>query len=324
MPQSWTALTWQQLCAVWTAKVRYGGNADAARAAALLALLGVTECRSLGGEKASGESTYTVADGDGGEYAVTARELSYYAKQAMQWFDYPYGDPGKPAEKDKKGKVIREAVEPHVGYVNPITEWRDAMQLPEETITIGEHVFALPQVAMNNLTWHQYRALQGLVPQLFQDGITEQQSAELHAQFLAYATVPDDPAATADPFSPQHRFRYTAERAEGTVAFWRDYLHRPDALPLFPICFQVYQTAINNFYSKVFHDLFSGKSNNDPLHTALTGEVGTLNAVMKYANYTDQQQVYDSYLPYVFDILNTMTKEARKIEEMNAKARRKK
>jgi hypothetical protein len=40
---------------------------------------------------------------------------------------------------------------------------------------------------------------------------------------------------------------------------------------------------------------------------------------MKYAGYAEQQQVYDSNLPFVLDILNTMTKEAKDIEEMNAK-----
>ena len=55
------------------------------------------------------------------------------------------------------------------------------------------------------------------------------------------------------------------------------------------------------------------------MHDALQGEVGTVNTIMKYAGYAEQQQVYDSNLPFIFDILNTMTKEAKEIEEMNAK-----
>jgi hypothetical protein len=35
---------------------------------------------------------------------------------------------------------------------------------------------------------------------------------------------------------------------------------------------------------------------------------------MKYAGYAEQQQVYDSNLPFVLDILNTMTKEAKQVE----------
>lgn len=343
VPQSWSGLKWQQLCDVWNCKRRYGGNNDAARAAALLTLAMGSRFKveSSRLNEATGEQMYLLSAPQSPTYTVTARELAWLAHETLTWFDYPYGDPGKPAEKDEKGKVIREAVEPHHGYVNPIGEWRDAMMLPEEAIIIDGNLFALPQVAMSNLTWHQYRALQALVPQLFREDISEQQLAELQAQFLAYSIVPEEvqgsgfkvqgndddlhaiPTQPTDPFAPKHRFRYNAERADTSVAFWQEYLQRPDALPLFQVCFQVYQTAVA-FYSQVYHELFSGSGKNDPLHTALTGEASTLNAVMKYAGYGDQQQVYDSNLPFVLDILNTMTKEARKIEEMNAKARRKK
>ena len=59
------------------------------------------------------------------------------------------------------------------------------------------------------------------------------------------------------------------------------------------------------------------------MRDALQGEVGTINTVMKYAGYAEQQQVYDSNLPFVLDILNTMTREAKEIEKMNAKVKRK-
>ena len=55
----------------------------------------------------------------------------------------------------------------------------------------------------------------------------------------------------------------------------------------------------------------------------MQGEVGTINTIMKYAGYAEQQQVYDSNLPFVLDILNTMTKEAKEIEKMNAKIKKK-
>ena len=144
LPKSWSELSWRQLCAVWQCKLRYGGNADVARAAALLALLGLeaaveTEGRNNGitalrYDERTGEAVYTLRDGDGRLWAVTPRELSQLARQTMKWFDYPYGDPGKEAVRDEKGKVVEEAVEPVRGYVN--TEWRDAMQLPEETLVV--------------------------------------------------------------------------------------------------------------------------------------------------------------------------------------------
>lgn len=55
------------------------------------------------------------------------------------------------------------------------------------------------------------------------------------------------------------------------------------------------------------------------MRDALQGEVGTVNTVMKYAGYSEQQQVYDSNLPFVLDILNTMTKEAKELESIRNK-----
>ena len=59
------------------------------------------------------------------------------------------------------------------------------------------------------------------------------------------------------------------------------------------------------------------------MRDALQDEVGTINTVMKYAGYSEQQQVYDSNLPFVLDILNTMAKEAKEIEKMNARIKKK-
>ena len=50
---------------------------------------------------------------------------------------------------------------------------------------------------------------------------------------------------------------------------------------------------------------------------------GTLNAVMKYQGYSDPQQVYDANLPIILDTLNTMAKEAKEIEKMNSKIKKK-
>lgn len=391
IPQSWSALTWKQLCDVWSVKQRFGGNSDVVAAAALLALCRLKVVNHATADPVTGEDRYVLrSEDDGRRYVCTPRLLVYLANHCLPWLQYPYGDPGKEAVKDDNGKVIEESVDGHQGYVNPIGEWRDAMSVEEEVITVCNgrlmaesewlamsekqryevirsqwadsddreirrllrdnwehtnenqrkqvlhsplftHHFLLPQVAMNNLTWHQYRSLQGLAAQLFKEDLSDKQALELQAEFVAYCVVPEDVADStspavrstqADPFRPSHRFIYRAERAEASVIFWRDYLRQDCAIPLFHICFQVYQTALH-FYSQVFFDLFNGTGKSDPLHTALTGESGTLNAVMKYAGYANQQQVYDSNLPFVLDILNTMNKEAKEISKMNAKIKKK-
>jgi len=200
---------------------------------------------------------------------------------------------------------------------------RDALILPRDTMKVGRRVFALPQVACNNLTWQQYRSLQAIAPQLFSEGLSEQQVLDLQAQFLAHSLVPRslallDTTNGSIRFRPHYEFCYNTSQAEGLVGFWRKHAEGT----LFHICFQCYQTALT-YYAATYPLLFSGDEKKDAMRDALSGEVGTINTIMKYAGYAEQQQVYDSNLPFVLDILNTMTKEAKEIERMNYKIKKK-
>ena len=321
IPTSWSSLTWQQLCQVWRAKQRYGGNADVARVAALLALieLDVDISHPCYISEETGETVYTLKDKDGKTYTVTPRTLSYMAMKALPWVDYPYGDPGEKEQTDEQGKVVREGREPVRGYVS---EMRDALILPETEVAVGGITFALPTVACANITWQQYRTLQNIAPQLFQDGIDEEQAASLKAQFVAHCLVPaqDGLPSSSDQFSPPHTFRYDSDRAEQSVAFWRKQMV---SLPeMFHICFQAYQTAVG-YYAQVFPLLFNGGGKSDPLRDALTNETETLNSVMKYQGYSSPEEVYAADLPNILTVLNTMTKEAKQIEEMNRKVKNK-
>lgn len=369
IPQSWSSLTWQQLCQMWTVKQRFGGNADVARAAALLDTLPQPIPESEGSgyriergdiDPVTGEQQYlfTPLHAGRGRLVFTPRELAHMAKESLKWFDYPYGDQGEREEKDEKGKVVKKRREAVSGYVSPM---RDAMILPEEEVVVWHRHFTLPQMAMNNITWQQYRALQAIAPQLFQDGIGEQTALSLQAQFLAHILVPRsfalfDSTGRTIKLRPHYVYEYDADRAERMEKWWEKTLSRPlpvragssrllrwlpwfrnrrrdYPLPsmqggpggwsvLFHIMFQCYQTALS-YYAAAYPLLFQDSGKQDPLRDALTGEVGTINTIMKYAGYAEQQQVYDSNLPFVLDILNTMTKEANEIEKMNAKIKRK-
>ena len=355
LPHSWSELSWQQLYLCWQAKMHYGGNPDVARVAALLSLCGLSVCRNaVTTDKNTGESRYLLRGEDGTCYSVTPRAVAQMARQALPWFDWPYGDPGEKEERDEKGNIVKEGREAVSGYVS---NNRDAMVLPETEIAIvgnkmiagseWQHMigqerkrftfnsklstfyFSLPQMACNNLTWQQYRTLQAIALQLFTEGITDEQAVDLQAQFLAHCLIPARQSEpTADQFRPSHIYRYDAERAEQTVPFWKDKIRQSQLSTLnsqlstiFHICFQCYQTALI-YYEKAYPLLFAG-GKNDTMRDALQGEVGTVNTVMKYAGYAEQQQVYDSNLPFVLDILNTMTKEAKEIEKMNAKIKKK-
>ncbi len=365
LPGSWSELSWRQLCDVWRVKMRYSGNPDVARAAALLSLCGLEavgipkgrrrgtgmpECRY---HETTGEPLYTLRNGDGLLLAVTPRELSQMARQTLPWLDYPYGDPGKEAVKDDSGKVVEEAMDPVRGYVSNM---RDAMILPEEEVTVTASViplfrhtvmpvklrrhFALPQVACNNLTWQQYRSLQVITPQMFREGVTEGEALDLQAQFLAHCLVPRsvallDTTGGSIRLRPHYTYQYDSVRAEKMVKWWRRKLaasssrhnditvsRQDTAAILFHICFQCYQTALS-YYAQAYPLLFSDDGKKDKMKDALQGEVGTINTIMKYAGYAEQQQVYDSNLPFVLDILNTMAKEAKEIEKMDARIKRK-
>lgn len=325
LPHSWSELTWQQLCQCWSVKMRYGGNADVARVAALLTLCHLDEVDSTTIRTNSGETLYRLRDTDECLWTVTAREAAHLAKVALPWFDFPYGDTGDKEETDDDGNIIREHREGVSGYVCP--EWKDAMILPQDTLKTGGHYYALPQVACNNITWQQYRSLQSIAPQLFQEDVSEEQAKMLQAQFMAHCLVPRsrsllDSNGKTIKIRPHYVYEYDADQAEGQVKYWQKRLEQEDAIILFHICFQVYQTALS-YYAKSYPELFDDSGKKDPLRDALTGEVGTINTIMKYAGYAEQQQVYDSNLPFVLDILNTMTKEAREIERMNSKIKNK-
>ena len=344
---SWSGLTWRQLCGCWRCKIRYGGNPDVARAAALMELMGLeVGSREPGAgsqDAVTGEPLYRLRDGDGGLWTVTPRELSQAAKAALPWFDWPYGDRGDEAVKDEGGTVIKEARDGVRGYVNP--GWRDAMMLQEETVDVARRPlpaalwrkrFALPQVACNNLTWQQYRSLQAITPQLFQEGLTEEQAIDLQAQFLAHSLVPRslallDTGGNSIRLRPHWEYTYDAARAEGLVRFWRKALSTrsnrsnqsiPPAAVLYHVCLQCYQTALT-YYAAVYPLLFSDDGKKGRMQDALQGEVDTINAVMHHAGYTSQQEVYDSNLPFILGILNAMAKEAQQIEAMNARIKSK-
>lgn len=350
---SWSDLTWQQLCTMWQLKILYAGKPDIARAAAMMALLRSSlsdshyECGYENGVKGWGANLYD-NDAETGErqyllsfsynkkqkqFVCTARELSLLAKQVLAWFDFPYGDPGEKEQRDNKGNVVREHRAGLPGYVSNM---HDAMILPKEEIKVRKSAlgfackFQLPQAACANITWEQYRALQSITPLLFADTNTIEQTTELQARFLANILIPRslslfDTTGGNIKIRPHYVYQYSSNQAERLEKFWQTIIkrHKIRGGVLFHICFQVYQTALG-YYSEVYPILFSGGSEKGPIKDALTGEVGTINTIMKYQGYTDPQAVYDANLPIILDVLNTMTKEAKEIEKMNAKAKKRK
>ena len=335
IPSSWSSLTWQQLCQMWVLKLRYGGQPDVAICAAWLWFHGFDVVGRADNDPRSGEDTYLLGGKDGQRFLVNPRQLARLAARELPWFHYPYGDPGQEEKRDDKGHITQEYREAHIGYVGQL---RDALMLHHETIMVRgrrvspierptfhrprSRVFALPQVACTNLTWQQYRALQTITPRLWNEKLSDDETVDLQAQFLANILVPRsvallDKGGDTIRLRPHFTFKYSNERADSLVGYWKKKLltMSDDIVTLFHVCHQVWQTALG-YYSKAYPLLFNSDEDNDPMHDALQGEVGTVNTIMKYAGYAEQQQVYDSNLPFVLDILNTMTKEAKELENI--------
>ena len=339
---------------MWAVKIRYGGQPDVARAAALLKLCGLKPDVITGSrnnditkgrynkhegcyDKNTGERLYQLTDKNVGQLVTTARELAYLAQEALPWFDWPYGDPGEPAERNEKGKIVKERRDGVKGYVSPM---QDAMMLPKGEIAIaktrwkctGTVRFKLPDPACMNICWQQYRTLQNIIPDLFREDVSEEEQLALQAKFLAHLLVPRslallDTTGGTVKLRPHWVYEYDADRAEQLEDFWKKAIQRAprnndncSALILFHICFQMFQTALS-YYAIEFPYLFSS-GKNDVHSSAIKAEAGTLAAVMKHG-FTSPQAVYEENVFIVLTILNNMAKEAEEIEKMNAKIKKK-
>lgn len=107
---------------------------------------------------------------------------------------------------------------------------------------------------------------------------------------------------------------YSAEVAEQNTA----YISKHAPMWLYDVLQQNLQSCLR-VYKEQFPDLFSGGGNDGSDKLPLISEMDSINAVMKWQGYKEQQNVYDTNAVLVFSILNSMTKEAKAIEEANRK-----
>lgn len=90
---------------------------------------------------------------------------------------------------------------------------------------------------------------------------------------------------------------------------------------LFEIMVQYVQSCLG-YYKEAFPDLFtSHKGNNNK--DFLVMEADNINGIKKYAGFRNYQDIYNSNMFFIFGVMNNMCKEAKEIEEMNKKMRRK-
>lgn len=223
-------------------------------------------------------------------------------------------------------------------YLKFLDEPFQLTQLPFEHVTVGGRKYKAPDAQMMNLTYEQYGNAQRylmafwnasrLVDSLRKNGASteallnaESQALGFRAGFLAHMYVPGswrifDQRGGMTRFKPSRVYSYSSDEAERHVDAFRT---APSWL--FDVTYQLFQSSLA-LYKKDFEHLFKEYEDENG-KSALVMEIDTVNAVMKYAGYTDQQVVYDSNVGFIFGFLNSMSHEAKQIEEMNNKMKMK-
>ena len=90
---------------------------------------------------------------------------------------------------------------------------------------------------------------------------------------------------------------------------------------MFPVMLQYFQ-SVQSYYSKIYPDLFTDKSTSNSKRKGsqvLIMEVDSMNQIMKYAGFSNYQDIYNSHAVFILGVLNDMNKYAKSIEEMNAR-----
>ena len=206
--------------------------------------------------------------------------------------------------------------------------------IPKEHIQIGRHKYLLPETLMTNLTYQQYSAVQNALSNLWdlQEYLVNlyenkgQESeinevlgniAECKADFMANILTPQrfvffEESQGKIKWVFRHRYIYNADDVEKEKKVMK---LAPDYL--FDILLFYYHGCLE-VLSKKFTHLFSskgGKGGSD----LLVAELDSINNIMKYQGYKDQQDVYDSNALFILSILNRMTEEAKEIQKIKTK-----
>lgn len=224
-------------------------------------------------------------------------------------------------------------------YLKFLDEPFNLVQLPFQYIRVEGRKFKAPDALMMNLTYEQYNNAQRylvayweasrIVDSLRKNGATiealrsaENQALGYRAGFLAHMYVQGswrilDQRGNMTRLSPRRVYAYSSEDAERQVKRFR-------TAPrwIFDVTYQFFQSSLG-VYKKDFEFLFREYEDNQG-KSALVMEIDTINAIQKYAGYNDQQAVYDSNVGFIFGFLNSMSHEAKQIEEMNNKMKIKK
>lgn len=245
---------------------------------------------------------------------ATAHEVSDVVQYYMRFTDFPVGG------KDKAAKRI----------------FTGLLEMPRDTLRIFRRTFRLPSPMLANLTYQQYANAQKLTAEVATlmeraPKVKEEEEARrlarelmrararvvahlLQTPKLQFVSGGDGEGLRLD---IRRTWTYQPTEAERLTP----YIERHAPLWLFNIMQQHMQSCLA-VYRQQFPELFSGGGEGST-RMPFISEADSVNAVMKWQGYHNQQTVYDSNAVFIFSILNSMTREAKAIEESNRKMKAK-
>lgn len=209
---------------------------------------------------------------------------------------------------------------------------------PYTYIRLRGKKFKAPSDLMTNLTYHQYSTAQTLLTGYWNtlkliDTLIERNASRsaIHLQMAKVRSYQCQFLSAL--FNPSYIEKETVKEGKTIQVNRRvwlydssqtkenEHLFRSVSDRMFPVMLQFFQ-SVQTYFSYIFPDLFTtgkGVEGKDILKI----EVETVNAVMKYQGFKDYNEVYDSESVRILGVLNTMSKDAKQIEEMNRKMKSK-
>lgn len=214
------------------------------------------------------------------------------------------------------------------------------LEAPYEYIRVGLRKYKAPDSQLTSVTFEQYNhAQQYLVAYWDTRNAAEemknhggsrkavkhlyQESDQYKAMFLATLIVPPVKQIQHVDENGTYRVNRTAYIYHSSYAEknWRKFTGKRWHY-VFEVMVQFVQSCLEEYRNK-FPDLFTSHSGSGS-EDFIVMEADKMNAIKKYGEFKNYQDIYNSNTFFIFGVLSNMCKEASQIEEMNRKIKTKK
>ena len=213
------------------------------------------------------------------------------------------------------------------------------LEAPYEYLRVGTKRYKAPDSQLTSVTFEQYKhAQQYLVAYWDTRNAAEemknqggsrkdvkhlyQESDQYKAMFLATLIVPPVKQTEHVDENGTYRVNRTAYIYHSSYADknWKKFTGKRWHY-VFEVMVQFVQSCLEEYRNK-FPDLFASHSGGGS-EDFIVMEADKMNAIKKYGEFKNYQDIYNSNTFFIFGVLSNMCKEAKQIEEMNRKMKAK-